>query len=139
MIKLLTSIGIIGAITINQGTAFAGVAVSNMVNNNGATLRVECWSKDGKTTLKVNIVPGSNKYPISYLRFQVDIGGRRESVEQSFIFPTLDANAEKVIDGEFKKADFSKGVASGYRTEGGNILFHQFKQRGKILSPTCEN
>lgn len=132
--KSILSIGLIGSILLNQSVAFAGRQIDRMVNHGGAFLRVECWSKDGQTTLKVNVIPNSSNYPISRIKIDVELdGGRQETVEQYFV-PTTDANAVKVIGGQSGGAIFTSGTASGINL----INFHTFEQRKEPIVVSCD-
>lgn len=129
MFKQLLSFGVIGSLLLNRNIALAGRTNGNMVGSDGAFVRVECWSRNGKTTLNVNVIPNSWERPVAYVKFDVAIGNRRETVESPFIPQSFDANASKEIDGMYGDAVFKNGLAFGYTT---NNFFYQFKQLGEL-------
>ncbi len=137
MLKQLLSVGIIGSLLLNQSVALAGRRNSNMVGSDGAFLRVECWSRNGKTTLAVNIVPNNNTRPIAHLNFDVEVGNRRETIEKTFLLQTLDANADKEIDGTYGAAIFTNGNAYGFTLDPDGFFRYDFNQRKGGITVSC--
>lgn len=66
MFRYAIAIVTIGVLATTE-VAVAGRRLDNMTGSGGAFLRVECFARNGKTTLGVNVIPNKKDRPISYV------------------------------------------------------------------------